>query len=84
MAEIGVNVNLPQQDKNKLYSLLCTQSTMMCSYWRKENEEKLEMKIDTGDVMPKRQPVRRTLLLSDKKITTQLKQMQDQNVIAIL
>ena len=67
VAEIGVN--LLQQDKNKLFSLLCEYHDVFVLEEGERGEIGLvQMKIDTGDAMPKRQPVRRTPLLPDKRL----------------
>ena len=80
VAEIGVNPL--QQDKNKLFSLLCEYHDVFVLEEGERGETGLvQMKIDTGDVMPKHQPVRRTHFAARQEIATQLKQMQDQNVI---
>ena len=80
VAEIGVN--LPWQDKGKLYSLLCEYNNVFVLEEGERGETGLiQMKIDTGDAMPKRQPVRRTPFAARQEIATQLKQMQDQKVI---
>ena len=80
VAEIGVN--LLQQDKNKLFSLLCEYHDVFVLEEGERGETGLvQMKIDTGDAMPKHQPVRRTPFAARQEIATQLKQMQDQNVI---
>ena len=80
VAEIGVN--LLQQDKNKLFSLLCEYHDVFVPEEGERGETGLvQMKIDTGDAIPKRQPVRCTPFAARQEIATQLKQMQDQNVI---
>ena len=67
MAEIGVN--LLQQDKNKLFSLLCEYHDVFVLEDREREETGLvQMKIDTGDAMSKHQPVRRTPFAARQEI----------------
>ena len=80
VAEIGVN--LPWQEKSKLYSLLCDYHDVFVLEEGERGETGLiQMNIDTGDATPRCQPVRHTPFAARQEIATQLQQMQDQNVI---
>ena len=82
VTEIGIN--LLQQDRNKLYSLLCEyQSTFVPARGRRGRNYIIlvQMKMDTGVVMPKHQPVRCTPFAAKEEIATQIKQRLDQIVI---
>lgn len=80
VAEVGIN--LSQQDRTKLYSLLCKYHDVFALEEGVQGETALvQIKIDTGDARPKLQPVWCTPFAARQEIARQLKQMQEQNVI---
>ena len=71
VAEIGIN--LPWQDKSKLYSLLCEYHDSFVLEDGERGETGLvQMKIDTGHAIPKRQSVQRTPFAAREEIAKQL------------
>ena len=80
VAEMGTK--LPWQDKSKLQDLLCKHH---CVFALEDGERgetgMVEMKIDTGDSEPKRQPARRTPFAARQEIARQLHSMEDHGVI---
>ena len=80
MAEIGVE--LPWQDKSKLYSLMCKYHDVFALGDRERGETDLiQLEIDTGNAPPNRQHPRRMPFSGRNEIAKQLKKMQEMTVI---
>ena len=80
VGEMGTG--LPWQDKSKLQDLLCKHHHVFALEDGERGETGMvQMRIDTGDAEPRRQPARRTPFAARREIARQLCSMQEQGVI---